>query len=181
VYGSFDYLREFTPKPVQSIEAVCAALAKNAVDIRPGMIIVFRSDNCWTQPPHMCWNHPHGWQHTLLTKVLKMCTDFLLCLASAVRMGRRPGCCPSTGEESTTRFDIQGGGVAKQGGMHIHPTLPLKPPWYSAAATTHRPPAPVLVVTSNATLARSCAVLYAMHVSQPFNQSTSHSTSQHCP
>jgi pyruvate kinase len=42
VYGSFDYLREFTPRPVQSIEAVCCALAKNAVDIRPGMIIVFR-------------------------------------------------------------------------------------------------------------------------------------------
>ncbi|GLC61308.1 hypothetical protein PLESTB_001741900 [Pleodorina starrii] len=41
VYQSFDYIRKFTPKPVGPIEAICSTLAKNAVDIRPGMIVVF--------------------------------------------------------------------------------------------------------------------------------------------
>ncbi|EFJ51783.1 hypothetical protein VOLCADRAFT_120419 [Volvox carteri f. nagariensis] len=40
-YQSFDYIRKFTPKPVGPIEAICSTLAKNAVDIRPGMIVVF--------------------------------------------------------------------------------------------------------------------------------------------
>ncbi|GLI64206.1 hypothetical protein VaNZ11_007398 [Volvox africanus] len=40
-YQSFDYIRKFTPKPVGLIEAICSTLAKNAVDIRPGMIVVF--------------------------------------------------------------------------------------------------------------------------------------------
>jgi hypothetical protein len=29
------------PQPVSAIEAICSSLAKNAVDIRPGMIVVF--------------------------------------------------------------------------------------------------------------------------------------------
>ena len=37
----FDYIRSFTPKPISGIESVAAALAKNANDIRPGMIVVF--------------------------------------------------------------------------------------------------------------------------------------------
>lgn len=41
MYQTFEYIRTFTRKPVQAIEAVCCALAKNAVDIRPGMIIIF--------------------------------------------------------------------------------------------------------------------------------------------
>ncbi len=82
MYQTFDFVRTFTPKPVQSIEAVCAAVAKNAVDLRPGMIIIF-SEN--------------GKTPRLLAK--------------------------------------------------------------------YRPPAPVLVVTSNAALARSCSLMYAMIVS----------------
>ncbi len=35
-YQSFDYIRTFTPKPVGPVEAICSAVAKNAVDIRPG-------------------------------------------------------------------------------------------------------------------------------------------------
>ena len=37
VYQAFDYIHHFTPKPVPPVEAVCAALAKNAVDIHPGV------------------------------------------------------------------------------------------------------------------------------------------------
>ncbi|PNW83558.1 hypothetical protein CHLRE_05g234700v5 [Chlamydomonas reinhardtii] len=40
-YQSFDYTHKFTPKPVSAVEAMCSSLAKNAVDIRPGMIVVF--------------------------------------------------------------------------------------------------------------------------------------------
>jgi pyruvate kinase len=36
VYQTFDFIRTFTPKPVPPVEAVCAALAKNAVDALPG-------------------------------------------------------------------------------------------------------------------------------------------------
>lgn len=36
VYQTFDFIHHFTPKPVPPVEAVCAALAKNAVDIHPG-------------------------------------------------------------------------------------------------------------------------------------------------
>lgn len=35
-YQSFDYIRTFTPKPIGTVEAVCSAIAKNAVDVRPG-------------------------------------------------------------------------------------------------------------------------------------------------
>ncbi|KAL6747633.1 pyruvate kinase [Haematococcus lacustris] len=79
VYQTFDFIRTFTPKPIPTIEAVCCALAKNAVDIRPGMIVIF-SEN--------------GKTPRLLAK--------------------------------------------------------------------YRPPAPVLVVTANFTLARSCSSLFAM-------------------
>lgn len=41
VYQTFNYVRTFTPHPVPAIEAVCCALAKNAVDIRPGVMIIF--------------------------------------------------------------------------------------------------------------------------------------------
>lgn len=37
-YQSFDYIRTFTPKPVGPVEAICSAVAKNAVDIRPGAL-----------------------------------------------------------------------------------------------------------------------------------------------
>ncbi|KAF5842973.1 pyruvate kinase [Dunaliella salina] len=80
VYQTFDFIRTFTPKPVPPVEAVCAALAKNAVDIFPGMIIIFSET---------------GKTPRLLAK--------------------------------------------------------------------YRPPAPVLVVTSNEYLARHCSSLYAMH------------------
>lgn len=40
-YQTQDYIRSFTPKPVSAIEAIMCSLAKNAVDIRPGLIIVF--------------------------------------------------------------------------------------------------------------------------------------------
>lgn len=37
----YNFIRSYTPKPVGSVEAVVAALVKNAFDIRPGMMIVF--------------------------------------------------------------------------------------------------------------------------------------------
>eukprot|EP00798_Chlamydomonas_sp_ICE-L_P026970 gene26970-34984_t len=37
----FDYIRSFTPKPVSGIESIACAVAKNAVDMQPGMIVVF--------------------------------------------------------------------------------------------------------------------------------------------
>ena len=40
-YQTFDYIRSFTPKPVSAIESIVCSIAKNAVDLRPGMIIVF--------------------------------------------------------------------------------------------------------------------------------------------
>lgn len=40
-YQVFDYIRSFTPKPVSALEAIMCSLAKNAVDTRPGLIIVF--------------------------------------------------------------------------------------------------------------------------------------------
>ena len=40
-YQTFDYVRSFTPKPVSAIEAIVSSLSKNAVDMRPGMLIVF--------------------------------------------------------------------------------------------------------------------------------------------
>ena len=40
-YQTFDYVRSFTPKPVSAIEAIVCSISKNAVDMRPGMIIVF--------------------------------------------------------------------------------------------------------------------------------------------
>jgi len=89
VYQTFDFIRTFTPKPVPPVEAVCAALAKNAVDALPGMIIIFSET---------------GKTPRLLAK--------------------------------------------------------------------YRPPAPVLVVTSNEYLARHCSCLYAMHammLSEPIN------------
>lgn len=38
---SFNFVRSFTPKPVGTVEASVSALAKNAVDVRPGMLLVF--------------------------------------------------------------------------------------------------------------------------------------------
>ncbi|MEW5302336.1 MAG: hypothetical protein WDW36_005135 [Sanguina aurantia] len=40
-YQSYQYIRSFTPKPVCAIEAIVSSVAKAAVDIRPGMIVVF--------------------------------------------------------------------------------------------------------------------------------------------
>ena len=37
-YQVFDFIREFTPKPVGTVEAVASSLSKNAVDIRPGKL-----------------------------------------------------------------------------------------------------------------------------------------------
>lgn len=45
-YQTFDYIRTFTPKPLVSIEAVCSALAKNAVDILPGEALHGHSQTC---------------------------------------------------------------------------------------------------------------------------------------
>jgi len=80
LYQTFDYIRSFTPKPISAIEAIVCSIAKNAVDLRPGMIIVFSE---------------HGKTARLLAK--------------------------------------------------------------------YRPCAPVLLVTSNVKLARSCATLFAMY------------------
>jgi pyruvate kinase len=38
---NYNFVRSFTPKPVGTVEAVVSTLAKNAVDIRPGMLVVF--------------------------------------------------------------------------------------------------------------------------------------------
>jgi hypothetical protein len=38
---AYNFVRSFTPKPVGTVEAVVSTLAKNAVDIRPGMLVVF--------------------------------------------------------------------------------------------------------------------------------------------
>jgi pyruvate kinase len=40
-YQTFDYVRSFTPKPVSAIESIVSSLSKNAVDMRPGMLVVF--------------------------------------------------------------------------------------------------------------------------------------------
>ena len=40
-YQTFDYIRSFTPKPVSAIESIVCSIAKNSVDMRPGMIVVF--------------------------------------------------------------------------------------------------------------------------------------------
>lgn len=40
-YQTFDYVRSFTPKPISAIEAIVSSLSKNAVDMRPGMLVVF--------------------------------------------------------------------------------------------------------------------------------------------
>lgn len=38
---TFNFVREFTPKPVGTVEASVSTLAKNAVDLKPGMLVVF--------------------------------------------------------------------------------------------------------------------------------------------
>jgi pyruvate kinase len=38
---TFNFMRTFTPKPVGTVEASVSTLAKCAVDIRPGMLVVF--------------------------------------------------------------------------------------------------------------------------------------------
>eukprot|EP00892_Ulva_mutabilis_P005713 jgi/Ulvmu1/3513/UM162_0020.1 len=38
---TFNFVRDFTPKPVGTVEASVSALAKNAVDLKPGMVVVF--------------------------------------------------------------------------------------------------------------------------------------------
>ena len=38
---AFNFIRSYTPKPVGTVEASVSALAKNAVDVRPGMLLVF--------------------------------------------------------------------------------------------------------------------------------------------
>ncbi|CAD7703688.1 unnamed protein product [Ostreobium quekettii] len=43
-YQVFDFVREFTPKPVGTVEAVASTLAKNAVDVRPGMVVAFSEE-----------------------------------------------------------------------------------------------------------------------------------------
>lgn len=37
-YQVFNYIRDFTPKPVGTVEAVASTMAKNAADVRPGAI-----------------------------------------------------------------------------------------------------------------------------------------------
>lgn len=38
---TFNFVREHTPKPVGTVEASVSALAKSAVDVKPGMLVVF--------------------------------------------------------------------------------------------------------------------------------------------
>ena len=38
---AFNFVRAFTPKPVGTVESAVSSLAKNAVDIRPGMLVLF--------------------------------------------------------------------------------------------------------------------------------------------
>jgi pyruvate kinase len=38
---TFNFIRSFTPKPVGMVEAAVSTMAKNAVDIKPGMMVVF--------------------------------------------------------------------------------------------------------------------------------------------
>ena len=40
-YQVYDFIRDFTPKPVGTVEAFVACAAKNAVDLNPGMILAF--------------------------------------------------------------------------------------------------------------------------------------------
>ena len=45
-YQTFDFIRDFTPKPLSTEEAVMSCAAKNTVDISAGLVVVVTSNGC---------------------------------------------------------------------------------------------------------------------------------------
>ncbi len=170
---TYDFIRDFTAKPMGTKEAVLGCAVKDALDIKAAMIIVVTSKGVWRaseRAPRVvvalrqreapgCAAHGHAGRHSARRRSAPAGAG-----APRVRCGRlRRAPVALRRVDAPRPWYLRAGDAAMLSPYCCAPASSLRAGDAARWVVKYRPPVPVLVVTNSERVIRQCSPVFAVH------------------